>query len=333
MEIMNKVVVTGANGFVGSHVVDLYLSEKEYDVHCIVRGNSNTKWLDGKNITLHRCDYSDIDSLENALKDADYVIHVAGSVAAKTYEQFRRSNVEATLNLAKAVEKSCPSLKRFLLVSSQTASGPAKDINSPSQPEDECRPLSRYGKSKREAEIELLSAFPNMPITIVRPPAVFGPRDTAIFTVFQSVAKGIGTVIGFKPKYVTLVYVKDLAKGIKMAAESENSVGKIYFLGTEKPYSWPDLNKMMANANGKKALVLKLPHILVMSLGGVTGFIGKFLKKPPVFDYEKAVDFIQPYWICDSSSANKDFGFNHDTSLEDAFRETFDWYKKEGWIK
>jgi nucleoside-diphosphate-sugar epimerase len=298
-----------------------------------VRGSSDTKWLEGKNITLHRCDYNSIESLEKAVQGADYVIHVAGSVAAKSYEQFREANVIATLNLAQAVINVCPDIKRFLLVSSQTATGPAQTLESPSHPDHDCVPLSRYGKSKREAEIELLKKYSELPITIIRPPAVFGPRDTAIFTVFQSIAKGLGTVIGFKPKYVTLVYVKDLARGIKQAAESEASTGKTYFLGTEKPYSWPELNKMMSQANGKKAIILKLPHALVLTLGGVTGFMGKFMKKPPVFDYEKAVDFIQPYWICDISPAKKDFGFEHTTPIDRAFKESFDWYKEQGWIK
>jgi len=330
---MPKVVITGASGFVGSHVVDSYLSNDDYEVHCIIRKTSSTKWLDGKSVVLHECDFMDIASLEVAVDNADYVVHVAGSVAAKSYEDFRRSNVQATLNLAEASLKKSPKLKRFLLVSSQTAAGPAKSLDEPTHPNDECFPLSSYGRSKREAEIELIRNYPDLPVTIVRPPAVFGPRDTAILTVFQSIAKKVGTVIGFKPKYVTLAYVKDLAKGIKQAAVSENSIGKTYFLGTKEPYSWPELNDMLAKAYGSKAMIIKLPHILVLTLGKITGFWGQFMKKPPVFDYEKAIDFIQPYWICDSSTAFDDFGFVHQTDIFTAFKETFDWYKSVGWLK
>ncbi len=329
-----KVSITGANGFVGSHVVDEYLKDSRYDVHCIIRGSSDTKWLAGKNVTIHRCDYNDIASLGKATNSSDYIIHVAGSVAARSYSEFKKANVEATINLAHAALKNSPELKRFLLVSSQTASGPAKNLDSPTRPEDESIPLSSYGKSKREAELELLRGYSDkLPITIIRPPAVFGPRDTAILTVFQSISKGLGTVIGSKPKFVTLVYAPELARGIKLAAESDKAKGNTYFLGTEKPYPWKELNKMLGDAYGRKVVNLILPHIAVLSIGRIMTVLGGFLKKPPVFDHEKAVDFVQDYWICDSSSAQRDFGFQHKTTLQEAFRLTFEWYKSEGWIK
>ncbi|GAB5465488.1 MAG: NAD-dependent epimerase/dehydratase family protein [Candidatus Kapaibacteriales bacterium] len=334
---LKTIAVTGANGFVGSHVIDKLIYRGDFNVIALVRPNSDTKWLNTKNCEIRRTDFYSIDDIEKNISDTDIIIHVGGRVAAPSYDEFYKANVEVTLNIAEAAKnlqrKNNSRLHRFLLVSSQTASGPSDSLGSPKRPDDECKPLSRYGVSKHKAEVELLDRFgDDLDFTIVRPPAVFGPRDTAILDVFKAIHKGVAPLIGFSDKYVTLVYVEDLANAVLDAALSEKTKAKTYFVGTERPYSWKDINKMLSTAKGGKVINIPLPEFIVKLFGFVSETIGGSNGKTPVFDREKAVDFIQPYWICDVSSATKDFGYKNQNSLIENLTKTYKWYLDQGWL-
>jgi nucleoside-diphosphate-sugar epimerase len=150
MEKNKKAVVTGANGFVGSHLVEGLLS-KGYQVICLVRKTSNLRWLSGLNVEYVYADISEKQSLKNVLKDVDFIFHVAGLTKAKRKEEFFKANYEGTKNLLEACVKDNPQTKRFVYISSQAAVGPGKD----DQPLDEtapCNPITDYGKSKLEGE-------------------------------------------------------------------------------------------------------------------------------------------------------------------------------------
>ncbi len=326
------VLLTGATGFIGSHIADDLLS-KGIELRCIVRKSSDLTWLKGKKIELVEADFNNISSLEASLDGVDSVIHCAGVIAAKNYEGFLIGNKNATLNLIQAILNKKIDLKRFLYVSSLMAFGPAKDFNNPILPYQEMNPLSNYGKSKKETELAIEEFKKIMPITIVRPPAVYGPRDKATFTVFQSVNLGIGTLMGFNTKYVSLINSMDLARGINEACLSKNTIGKSYFISSEEFYTWPQIiSEMKKSFNKKYVLTLNLPHSLVLGIGGVSEYFGKFSKNPPVFNYEKAIDFIQDYWICSIANAKEDFGYQQKISLSDGIQITADWYKENKWL-
>ena len=200
-----KALVTGATGFVGSHLVDK-LIEKNYEVYCLKRKTSSTKWLDGKNVKYVEGDLFSNDALESCIKDMDYVFHVAGVVKAKNKEGFYHGNSDSTKNLLEIAYKVNPGLKKFIFVSSLAACGPAKT----DKPVDESTvpdPITTYGLSKLKAEEEVFKYRDKFPISIVRPPAVFGPRDTEILIYFKTFSKGLNSVIGFDAKYLSLVYV------------------------------------------------------------------------------------------------------------------------------
>jgi len=327
-----KVLITGGTGFIGSHVADLML-EKGYDVRCNVRSTSNLRWLNGKPIELVEAGLFDSESLKKAVKGVDIIIHSAGLVAAKNYEGFLKANRDGTASLLEAALKNNPNLKRFVYVSSQTAAGPSKSLEEPKTEDMPAEPITAYGKSKKAAEIEVMKHSGQLPVTIVRPSAVYGPRDTATFTIFQTVNKGLATLIGFKPKFVNLVHSADLTRGIVAAAESENSVSQIYFLASEEIYNWNQLMDAMKVAIGKKsALKLKIPHFIVFTAAGITEFIGRFLEKPSVFNFDKGRDFVQTYWTCSVAKAQRDFGYKQLMSIEDGMKKNADWYKDNKWL-
>ena len=327
-----KVLITGATGFIGSHIAD-QMKEKGADISCIVRKTSNLRWVENKGFNLVEASLSDMESLKKVVKDVDIIFHSAGLTAAKTMEDFVRANLTGTKNLFEAAKTSAPNLKRFLHVSSQTAVGPSESLDKMSTEEKFHNPLTSYGKSKKMAEDYLNESSKDLPITIVRPPAVYGPRDEATLPMFKAAARGLGTLIGFDDKYISIINSMDLTRGIIDASLSENAIGETYFIASERCYDWTEIINTMGLAAGRKNILkLRIPHSVVKIMGTVNGMIGNITGKPPVFDSEKTIDFIQKYWTCSVDKAKRDFGYEQKYSLEEGFKITFDWYKSHGWI-
>ena len=328
-----KVLITGATGFVGSHLADR-LKAKGYEIKCTIRKSSNLQWLEGKGFELVEASLGNKESLVEAVKDVDYIFHVAGLTFAKNDAEFLKGNREGTKNLIEAVYENNPELKRFIFVSSQTVAGPSSLYESPVTEDLLPNPLTAYARSKKAAEEVVLSYKGKIPYTICRAPAVYGPRDTAIFAVFKTVNMGLGTLMGLKEKYISLIHAYDLADGLIMAAESENAVDETYFITSKEFYTWDYLIDTIKKTLGKKRIVkIRLPHFLVLTAAGVSQFLGKFSKKPPVFNFEKGVDFIQDYWICSPDKAERDFGFTAKLSAEEGIKNTVEWYKEKKWLK
>lgn len=327
-----KVLVTGATGFIGSHVADKLLA-KGYEVRCIARKTSNLRWLEGKDFQIVEASLDDPESLIKAVEGVDYVYHVAGLTFARNYQEFLKGNRDATANLISVVDKYAPNIKRFLFVSSQTVVGPAKSLSEPVDETTPRKPLTSYGKSKKEAEDVVLSYKGKIPYTIVRAPAVYGPRDTAIYDIFRTVKMGLGTMVGFRDKYISLIHSEDLSRGIIEAAEIEKTKDEIYFISSEEFYTWKQLIDIIAKKMNKKFIIkIRLPHFVVLTVAAISEFLGKFSDKPPVFNYEKGIDFIQDFWICSTEKAKRDFGYRQMINIEDGMKITIDWYKQNKWL-
>jgi nucleoside-diphosphate-sugar epimerase len=291
------------------------------------------RWLDGKSVTRVEGSLFDVESLRHAVTGMDALIHVAGLTAAKNEAEFRRGNLDATQNLIDAVRAFNPGLQRFVHTSSLTVCGPAPSLEQPrTEDHDDLRPLTAYGRTKKLAE-DAVRAASDIPWTIVRPPAVYGPRDAAILSFFQAVHKGLATLIGFGDSRVSLVHARDLARGIVLAMEVPAAHQQTYFITSDEFYSWPQIVDVTKTAMSKSfVLPLRLPHALVLGIAGTVGFFGKLSGKPPVLDYEKGLDLIQPYWICSSDKARRELGYTQEVSLEDGIRETVQWYREYKWL-
>jgi dihydroflavonol-4-reductase len=322
-----KVLVTGASGFVGSHLVDLLL-EKKFNVSCLVRESSSMKWLESKNINLIFGDLNDSKTLEQKIKNFDIVYHVAGKTFGKNYEEFHNANAIGTKNLLNAIEKNIPGLKRFVYLSTQTVGGPAPSLDNPITEQNNPNPITSYGKSKLAGEKEIHKYTGIIPYTILRAPAIYGPRDYAILPVFQSVKFGVGTLMGFDEKYISLLHVKDIVKALYDASISEKTINNSYYLSSDKYYTWKEIISIMKNQlNKKMILYIRIPHFLILALARMSEIAGNLRGKPPVFNYEKGIDFIQSYWICSAGNAKDDFGFEQNFSAEYGIKNTIEWYK------
>lgn len=326
-----KVLLTGATGFIGSHIAELLIG-KGYDVYCLTRKTSNLQWLASSPVRTVEGSLSQEQSLYKAAEDADYVFHVAGLTAARNREEFFQGNQGGTRNLLNAVLRSAPNVQRFVHISSLAAAGPAPSLQQPVDESTPCRPITAYGESKLAAEREVLADKDRLPVTIVRPPAVFGPRDTATLTFFQTVNKGLSPLIGFDEKYVSLVHSSDLARGIVESGESPHTIGQLYHVASDEFYTWSQIGQATADFLGKKPLTIRLPHPVVKTIAGISGFFGRFAAKPPVLNYEKGLDMVQKYWICSTAKAHRDFGYRQLMPLADGIANTVGWYIKQGWL-
>ncbi len=323
-------VVSGANGFVGSHLVDFLLKEN-FEVRCLTRKTSDLRWLNGKDIKNINTGLMDKDGLRKAFKDAQYIFHVAGVVKSKTPEGYFKGNVEITRVMLETALEFKSSIKKFLIVSSQTAAGPSLD-GKPVTEDMAGKPITTYGRSKLAQE-ELAKTFMDkLPITICRAAAVYGERDTEILIFFQTFNKGLMTTIGFNNKLVNLIHVSDLVKGLYLAATNEISSGQIYFISSEKNYSWEEIGEVTSKVLGNKPIKIKVPHFAVYGIASIAQFFAVFSSKPATLNIEKARDITQALWICDTSKAIRDLGYHQEISLEEGIKRTCDWYKEMKWI-
>ncbi len=325
-----KALVTGANGFVGSHLVEGLL-HKGYQVRCLVRKTSNLRWLSGVSVEYVYGDIADKDSLEGAVQGVDVVFHCAGLTKARSREEYFKANAEGTENLVEVCLEHNPELKRFVYVSSQAAVGPGAD----EKPLDEaapCRPITYYGESKLEGEKIVLDHVSKLPMTIVRPPAVYGPRDTDILGFFKVANSGFRISFGFGKSFLSLVYVKDLVDGIILAAESPQSMGQTYFVADDRVYSWKEAFQIIAAVLDKKTIPLRIPRSLVFSLAFVTQSFCALTGKAAVLNVQKAREITRRYWGLDVSKAKAELGFSPEHDLVKGAEETVKWYREMGWL-
>ncbi len=324
------VVVTGANGFVGSHLVD-HLLEKNYEVRCIVRKSSDLKWLNGKDIKIFDCGLLDIESMSKAFQNADYIYHVAGVVKSKKLEGYFKGNVDTTKALLDAACMNVSTLKRVLVVGSLTTVGPSTN-ETPADENIIPKPITTYGRSKLAQE-ELANSYKGkLPITICRAPAVYGERDTEIFIFFQTFNKGLMTTIGFDRKVISLIHVRDLVEGFVLAAQSEKAKGETYFISSDKYYTWDEVGEVTGKIMSKKPFKVAVPHPVVYSVAAIAQFLSLFSRKPATLNLEKAKDITQHAWICSTSKAAKDFGYRQKISLEQGIERTVNWYRQMKWL-
>ncbi len=325
-----KALITGSNGFIGSHLVERLLNH-DYQVKCLVRKTSNLRWIDHLPVEIVFGDITDLRSLLPLVPDVDYIYHLSGALRVKQESEFYVVNQGGTKNLLEACRQQNSHLKRFIFVSTQAAAGPATD-STPLTEDDPAKPISAYGKSKQLAEQAVLEFQQYLPVTIVRPPAVYGPRDDDFLEVFKYIKLGIKPLIGKKQKFISIIHVNDLVRGIQIAAEQPNAENQIFFISNKESCSWIELEDTIARIMDKKALKIVLPGFVLDVAAFISEKAAKIFNKTAILNRDKANEMKQNFWLIDASKAEQKLGFIVEIPLETGLKETYNWYRLQGWL-
>lgn len=327
---MAKIFLTGATGLVGSFVAEQLTAQKHH-VTCLVRKSSNLQYIRDLPVELVTGSLLEPDSFKDAMKDAEYIFHIAGVTKAIEKSEYYLGNVTGTANLLETAKKVHLSLRRIILVSSQAAVGPSPSAR-PIDENHPCRPVTDYGQSKLGAEHIAVSYMQYLPITIVRPSSVYGPRDTDVYYFFKNIRKGLNLQVGGTNQLVSLVYVEDLAAGIIAAAFSPHTVNETYFLCEEPPYHWSFVAEVTSDVMQVNYRTIKVPSILASGVAGIIEFISQWQKRPTILNRQKIREVKQPFWAISSQKAKNDFDYQTTFPLREGITKTIRWYEQKGWL-
>ncbi|WP_316788455.1 NAD(P)-dependent oxidoreductase [Pedobacter frigoris] len=326
-----KVLITGATGFVGYHLIEKALAAG-LEVFAAVRKSSDVSHLKAFNITYVDLDYSSVDILKTQLEanQYNYIIHAAGITKAKTADDYNKVNAGYAKNLALAAVVATIPLDKFVFVSSLAALGPRKDLNGVIEDDSEGHPVTSYGSSKLIAE-QYLKEIKGLPLVVIRPTAVYGPREKDIFILFKSINQGIEPYIGSFKQQLTFVYVKDLADVIISALNSKVS-GRSYNVTDGHVYDRYSLGKFARKALDKKTFKFHLPIFIVSAMASIMDILYTNSKETPTLNREKMAELTAVNWACNIDHALKDLDYRPAFDLESGLNETMEWYKTNKWL-
>jgi len=305
------VAITGANGFIGWHLCERF-ADSGAVVRPIIRRDLESATIDA------------------TFDEVDVVVHAAGATRAPTRALLRASNVELTkrvLDLARRAK-----VGRFVFVSSQAAAGPASFVDAPVTEDMSAAPIEAYGRSKLDAE-HLVRASDDMSWVIVRPAAVYGPRDRDFLAMFRLVQFGIAIHPANRRQWMSIVHVRDLADGIVCAATVARAVGGTFFLANDVPVQWAEMFRSAARIAHRSLFVdVEIPSWLVGAGASAGDVLAKVTGSAGLLTSDKAALTKPRFWICSNDRAKRELGFEPRIGLHEGLTETYDWYRAQGWL-
>ncbi|MCS7314045.1 MAG: NAD-dependent epimerase/dehydratase family protein, partial [Bryobacteraceae bacterium] len=310
------VLVTGATGFIGSHLAERLVAMGAR-VRCLVRRTSRLDRLP-QGVELACGDLATGEGLADALREVALVFHLAGVTKALSPSEYVRGNVLATRNLVLALERSSA---RLVHVSSLAAVGPSPD-GTPVREDVEPRPVSLYGRSKLEAERAVLDSSVVSRAVILRPPVVFGPRDEDVYQLFRMAAKGLILVVGNPRTRFSVIFVHDLVDGLLAAGASHAGQGRTFFLAAEEGLSWRGLADLAGKALGRSVRILRAPLAAAWLCAASAEIAGRMRGKPAIISRDKLREARAGEWLCDPRRARLELGFVAGTPHDRAIAAT-----------
>lgn len=327
------IALTGATGFLGSHIADLLLARGDR-VRASIRATSSLRWLAGKKVETVQLDLTEPDDADRLLAGADGVIHCAGVVTARDEAGYRRGNVETTRVLLDAAQRrwSAPPAgdpPAFVYVSSLAAHGPASRAR-PARETDAAAPITAYGRSKREAE-RLVSAAPGLfRKTILRPPGLYGPRDRDFLPLLKLARRGWLPRVGRSLDGLSLVDGRDAAAAALALLDTPAAEGVFFVDDGAAGYDFPTLAAALGEAAGRRVRVLPVPLWPLRLATRLTGLFGP--RRSPVLNPDRIRDLRAPGWVCDGSRLAAATGFRAARRAGRGFAETIAFCREEGWL-
>jgi nucleoside-diphosphate-sugar epimerase len=327
---MKRVLVTGASGFIGSHVAE-ELVQRGVPVRVLIRKKSSLRHLSQVKVETATGDVTEPASLPAALEGVEGVIHCAGLTRAISYQQYRSVNRDGTENILRACLAANPHPSRIVCLGSLAAYGPSC-ASRPLTETDQPHPVSYYGRSKLEGHKVAESFMKNLSITILLPPAVYGPRDKDVFVYFKLADLGIVPFLGFREKTISLIHVQDVAGAAAECLLRKEASGRSYFVEDGQPHSWKDFARAICSARGTRSLPIVLPLPVARFAAVLAEIYARISRRPPLLGIQKMRELAQPSWTCSGERIRKELGFQCRFPLSVGVADTLSWYKEHHWL-
>jgi nucleoside-diphosphate-sugar epimerase len=304
------VAITGANGFIGQHLVGGF-AERGWEVRAVIREDFER------------------DRIGELFRGADAVVHAAGATRAPSVGQLRESNVGLTERVVASVKTA--RVGRVVFISSLAAVGPSASRDQPVSEATPASPVESYGQSKLDAESVVRSS--GLPSAIVRPAAVYGPGDRDFLELFRIARHGLAIHAANRRQWISLIHVRDLTGAIVRAATLDEAAGRVYCLGNYRPVQWAELFPIAAKCAGRRVrLDIEIPNWFVDVGARVGDVIAKSHGKAGLWSSGKVALAKPNSWVCSSALARRELGLGPGIALEDGFCETYRWYVEHGWL-
>lgn len=327
-----RVLVTGGTGFIGSHLVDA-LIEHGVQPRVLVRPASDIARLardQADKVELVTGTLEDQHSLTQAVSQVDTVFHLAAVTKACTEEEYLRANAEGTQRLVQAMRAAQPRPRRLIYLSSLAAAGPARD-GRPVEPRDEPHPLTAYGRSKLIGEQACCAASDAFGVVMLRAPVVYGPREKDFFLLFRLAARGVLPLPAGPESVVQLVHVTDLVQAMLRAATMPDARG-LYHVAESRSYSWSEIATCISRAVGRSVHMVRIPRFLVQMAATVSEGGAAAIGRTTIFNREKVKELLAPGWLCETTLAKQELGFEAQVPLATGCVETAAWYRQQTWL-
>lgn len=333
-----KVLITGASGFIGSFLVEEAL-QQGYEVYAGIRKSSSRHFLQHEAIRFVELDFSCPSVLLHQLETVtaqnggfDFIIHNAGITQANKLEDFHTVNFHYTQYLAEAVKASGMPLQKFILISSLATYGPGNAKNmKPIDVNDECRPVSDYGKSKLKAAQHLAAS--GLPYLNIHPTGVYGPRDKGFFQFIKLLNRGLEPYVGRHAQSLSLIYVKDLARAVVLLLGA-SAVNQTFLVSDGNHYDKEQIGIEAKAILRKKTLKIQLPLKAVQTGVSCLDKLNQLVfKRLPFLNRQKLDEISSPNWLCNSEAIWQQVNGRPQYNLQQGIAETIRWYRENKWLK
>ena len=312
-------LITGATGFIGGHLLETLVAKK-WDITCLVRPQSRTGAVEKMPVHIKRGPLHKQDVLESAVKGQDYIFHLAARIRPAPPEVYETANHRLTRDLANACVRNNPGIRRFIYVSSISVAGPTP----PGECYDETHPpspVSEYGRTKHKGEQALQKLGDKLPTTIIRPPNVYGARQQETEILTKLIRRRVVPLLREEGKSTSLIYIKDLIRGILLAAESPQAQGRTYYLTDGEGYSWREVILTLKRIVLGRSLFLPIPEGAIYSLAWFSDILRAAGFKKLHFGRGIWNAMVKTKWLFSSSKAEAELAFRTHYKLEAGLKD------------
>lgn len=323
--------MTGASGFIGWHVVRELLRVGR-SVRAFVRPSSDVRQLRELGVEIYVGDVLQPESLVAPLRGVDAVVHLAGVMRAASEEAHRRVNVDGTMSLLDAVVPHARGLRRFVFLSSLAAAGPAhgrEALDETATP----HPIGPYGRTKLEAEAAVGERRDRFPVTVFRPPLVYGPRDRSLLPYFQAVRAGLMVLPGGGEQPISLIHAADLAAAVVRAIDRDHPSGSVFHIADGPARRLRDLAEAVRLAQGTPALSVAVSRRTMHAARKAVRFLLRWFPDMPAWIHPDSFELLLvPGWSCDDALLRRTLDWAPSVTLLEGLAGTVEWYRDAGWL-